>query len=425
MNMPKGLVMFEQIFKKEKLRMAHKNAPFYQQRKEYLYLKKEAGYGKGTLYYIARYLLWYATNFESKVSRQRQISMNEVIAASNKWLKLSCKNRSRRQKLRKQFVREVSEWLNLIGKLGKPKQKTTVYSKYISKYKSYMHDEKGLSFNTIKHRCWCLEKFLSWYFYFSKKKSLYFIKINDADRFLNLLFKRGYSRYTLAKFATDLREFFRFAKDQKWCRNSISDIIESPRIYRDESIPLGPSWGDVKKILSHTNKNTPINIRDRAIIMLFSIYGLRSSEVKNLRLQDIDWENDQFTVIRAKTKKIQTYPLTTEVGNAIIKYLKFVRPPTSYKELFLTLRPPFGPVPKGSLYYVVNSRMKGLKIESSKQCPHALRHACATHLLSKNCSINEISEHLGHTSIKSTSIYAKVNLNQLREVADFIFGDVL
>jgi integrase/recombinase XerD len=163
----------------------------------------------------------------------------------------------------------------------------------------------------------------------------------------------------------------------------------------------------------------PRDIRDRAILMLLTIYGLRSGEVRKLRLTDLDWSREIITVQRQKQHLTQCYPLVHSVGDAILQYLQQVRPHCTRRELFLTALPPFGPLSSGCMYHVVSRRIRRLGIQTRHYGPHCLRHACATHLLANGLSLKEIGDHLGHRSANSTRIYAKVNLAALREVADF------
>jgi integrase len=164
------------------------------------------------------------------------------------------------------------------------------------------------------------------------------------------------------------------------------------------------------------------DIRDKAIVMLFAVYGFRSTEVATLRLDDIDWEQGLISVARVKRRGRQTYPLIPIAGNAIIRYLQEVRPQSSYREIFLTLVPPYRPFSLGALYPVVGNRMVKLGIHTHHHGPHSLRHACATHLVSEGFSLKEVGDHLGHRSSLSTRIYAKVDLPSLREVAKFDIG---
>jgi site-specific recombinase XerD len=93
--------------------------------------------------------------------------------------------------------------------------------------------------------------------------------------------------------------------------------------------------------------------------------------------------------------------------------------------VFLTLRAPFRPLSAGALYHVTRSRFDHLGIDTPHRGPHALRHACACHLLAEGASLEVISDHLGHRSLSSTRHYAKVDLPGLREVARFDLGGLL
>jgi len=189
-------------------------------------------------------------------------------------------------------------------------------------------------------------------------------------------------------------------------------------------VPWGPSWDDVRRLLAMTEDDQPHNIRARPILMLFVIYGLRSGEVRRLRLEDFDWEHEVFRVVSSKTGRVRTYPLVRSVGDAILRYLQEVRPRSPHRELFLSFHPPFRPV-QVTLWKVVGTRLQSLHLSLPHHGPHALRHACATRLLAAGLSLKEIGDQLGHADPRSTRIYAKVDLAALRQVADFDMGGVL
>jgi site-specific recombinase XerD len=110
------------------------------------------------------------------------------------------------------------------------------------------------------------------------------------------------------------------------------------------------------------------------------------------------------------------------VGHAIIRYLKTVRQQSSHREIFLTLKAPLRPLSVGGLYNIVSRCIVNAEFETRHKGPHALRHACAMHLISVGFSLKEIGDHLGHSSTSATRIYAKVNLVELRRVADVDLG---
>ena len=95
------------------------------------------------------------------------------------------------------------------------------------------------------------------------------------------------------------------------------------------------------------------------------------------------------------------------------------------RHVFLKVLAPVGPMTPGSLYAMVAARLKRLGIEARRYGPHALRHACAGRLLAEGLSLKEIGDHLGHRSLDSTRMYAKVDLHGLREVAAFDLGEVV
>jgi integrase/recombinase XerD len=151
---------------------------------------------------------------------------------------------------------------------------------------------------------------------------------------------------------------------------------------------------------------------------LFAFYGLRSSEAVGLRLEDFDWQNGTFSVKRCKRGCIQQFPLQRDVGEAIRQYIDEARPQCSSPNLFVTLHQPYRPMTHSSAFKIVNDRMKSLGIRSRHQGPHAMRHACATHLLQSGAALREIADFLGHSDCQSVGIYAKFNIRSMREVAN-------
>jgi integrase len=160
---------------------------------------------------------------------------------------------------------------------------------------------------------------------------------------------------------------FRFASSRGWCAAGIAESIDAPRVDTYENLPQGPAWEDVKKLFTSVNGTSPVQIRSRCAILLCSVYGLRVGEVCCLRLEDIDWAEERISVRRPKQRKAQTYPLTTAVGNALLRYLKELRPRCPHREVLLTLRRPYRPVS-----------------------------------LAQGLTLKEVSDHLGHMSVAAT-----------------------
>jgi site-specific recombinase XerD len=229
----------------------------------------------------------------------------------------------------------------------------------------------------------------------------------------------GYARNTIHRCASVLRLFLQFAEERGWCRQGLAAAIMAPRVGTHEGLPIGPSWDDVKRLLAATEGDRPADIRDRALLLLLAVYGLRAGEVTALCLMDFDWEREVLSVPHSKSQRPRSYPLCRPVGDAVLRYLRQVRPRSEHRELFLTLVPPFRPLRASSLGRTVENRLHALGLALPRYGSHALRHACATHLLAQGLSLKEIGDHLGHQSPETTRIYAKVDLAALRTVADF------
>lgn len=286
-----------------------------------------------------------------------------------------------------------------------------------------MDDERGLSPHTIAGRCWFVRKFLD--HIVQNGQELRALNVGQIDEFLAWQGCHGYSRRSTATYVSALRSFFKYGERQGWCRPGVAVAIAGPRLYRDESLPVGPSWADVRRLLATTQTNRPTDIRDRAILLLFATYGLRAGEVRCLQLDDLDWDRERINLRRPKQRCADTYPLVRSVGDAILRYLTKVRPRVSDRTLFLTLKRPYRPLGCGAIWPLVGERLRKMEIALPHSGPHCLRHSCASRLLSKGFSLKQIADHFGHRSLETTRIYAKVDLPALRRVANFGLGGVL
>ncbi|MCI0352107.1 MAG: site-specific integrase [Acidobacteriales bacterium] len=322
---------------------------------------------------------------------------------------------------RKRLFGTACAWLRHLGYLREPVEQIPFGSR-LDEYCNWARQERGLSPASIGRFHRTIRQFLRWYGPLGRPLSA--IHANDIDAYLAFGSGQGWVRVTIRNVVDALRAFFRFGAEQGWCRPHLAEAIQGPRIYALERLPVGLTWAEVQRLFAALDANCPAGVRDRAILMLFAIYGLRESEVAKLRLDDIDWEHDQLRVARAKRREAQVYPLVASVGNAIIHYLRSVRRTSPDRELFLTLIAPYRPLSASGLYDMVSSRLKSLNVQCAHRGPHSLRHACAARLVAQGLSFKEIGDHLGHRSSSATRVYAKVDLAGLREVAAFDLGEL-
>jgi integrase len=154
-------------------------------------------------------------------------------------------------------------------------------------------------------------------------------------------------------------------------------------------------------------------------------YGLRRGEIVRLTLDDLDWVAETLRVTRPKMRRAQCYPLSVPAGEAILRYLRQVRPCCSHRALFLTVQAPFRPLSGPSITFMVRKRLTRQGVQLNRRGAHCLRHACASQLLSAGFTLKQIADHLGHRSMDTTRIYTKIDLHGLRQVAEIDLGGLL
>jgi integrase/recombinase XerD len=415
--------MFDTLYHYPRVLARHVDGPSASDRERFLKHCASGGAAHSTLLGLAPELLVIARRFA--LDGDRPIPLAEVEMAADRWVRYQ-RRRHRIQRgrfSRERFIQTASAWLPFLGRLEEPQTEPLACADLIQMFDGYLRRERGLSPRTIHNRCWHAQAFLCWLS--AQGSRIGEMRLEQVDAFVALRRTQGWSRVTMATFASALRSFLRYAGDQGWCEKSLAAGIEGPRLFTYETLPVGPTWEDVQRLMASTDTDRPQDIRDRAILLLLAVYGLRSGEVVALTLDDVNWEQDILHVGRPKQRCKQTYPLAAEVGEAILRYLERVRPRIDSRALFLTIKAPFRSLVSNSLYHIVSTRLKALNICCRKRGPHSLRHACATRLVAEGLSLKQIGDHLGHRSAYATRTYAKVDLAGLRQVADFTLGDLL
>jgi integrase/recombinase XerD len=415
-----GPTMLANLFKYPAVLARHKNAPLLEERERYLRHHAERGFAHETLLRIARELPHVVQLLN--LPHTPLVTDQQITTAADRWAKQQ-RRRGRAHTLkwpREHFVRIATDWLRFLGRLHEPALKPPPFVALIEQFSEWMRVERGLSSITISNYCWHVVQFLQWCV--DRNRQLSTVQISDIDAFLGSLSNKRWCRVSIATCAKALKPFFVHAEQRCWCRPMIAPAIQGPRLFSLDSLPAGPSWDEVNRIINSLATEQSRDIRDRPIMLLFALYGLRSGEVARLRLEDIDWEASRLSVYRSKQRRSQIYPLTPLVGHAIIRYLRTVRQQSPCRQIFLTLKAPLRPLSVGGLYNIVNRCFANAQVQTKHNGPHALRHACAMHLVSEGLSLKEIGDHLGHHSSCATRIYAKVNLPQLRLVADVDLG---
>ena len=287
-------------------------------------------------------------------------------------------------------------------------------------YGRWLIDICGLSKETLLKNGEAARVFLQWLGdRAANRDSLARIGLAEIDQFLSWRMP-GLRRATRHGVSQCLRSFLRYIHAEKLVAKDLVPLVSSPIMYKFDDIPRAFTEQQVKTLLDTAKRDkTPTGLRDHAILMLLSTYGLRAGEVVRLRLEDIDWRTERLRIQQSKSGVESFLPLLPPVGEALLNYLRRGRPQTEIREVFLRVRAPHGAFSRGgSLHTIINRRIKQAGIEvKGRHGAHAFRFTRATSLLNAAVPLKSIGDLLGHRSAESTHIYLRLDTDDLRAIS--------
>ncbi|MEY2465643.1 MAG: integrase/recombinase XerD [Verrucomicrobiota bacterium] len=294
----------------------------------------------------------------------------------------------------------------------------------VEDFLQYLRHERGQAEHTQKTYAGLLHKFIHW----AANNSLSDWKQVELKHLMSFLqFERERSlvhepKESPRRLSSEsvyleiaaLRAFYRFAENEKILLVNVAEHLSLPR--RWKRLPKALTNEEIAKLLEPIIPETPQSLCDQAVLELAYASGLRLSELKNLRLEQLHLEAGFINVI-GKGNKERVVPVGKKAVEALNRYLENGRPklitPRSTAAVFLTGRgTPFASV---TLWLRIKHRVGRAGI-SRNITPHMLRHSFATHLLEHGADLRVIQELLGHASISTTEVYTHVTGNRLREV---------
>jgi site-specific recombinase XerD len=190
---------------------------------------------------------------------------------------------------------------------------------------------------------------------------------------------------------TALRMFLRFLIAEGHCAVGLDGAIPTVAHWRLASLPRYLPPGDVERLIASCDRTSAVGRRDRAILLLLARLGLRSGDIVHLRLSDIDWKGASIQVC-GKGRRQTQLPLSQEVGQAILAYLKKGRPRVNLEAVFLCCCAPFRPF--GSSCVITKIVDKAIRragvVRPGRGAAHLLRHSLATSLVRQRTSLEDI-----------------------------------
>ncbi|MBE5957801.1 MAG: site-specific tyrosine recombinase XerD [Lachnospiraceae bacterium] len=280
----------------------------------------------------------------------------------------------------------------------------------IEEFITQLHNTKNTSENTevsYKRDLTKLFEYLKW-------KEVDAVTVEDLNDYISYLKEKGRAATTISRTIASMKAFFSFTNEFRYSRENVANAMKAPKIEKKE--PKVLSVKDIDALLKCPSKNTPKELRDKAMLELMYATGMRVSELINLKVSDISFEN-QCIICHDRTKD-RIIPFGADAKNALMNYLKngrdrLVESNSRNNILFPNISGQ--EMSRQGVWKIIKSYGKkaGIKAEIT---PHTLRHSFASHLVENGAELKAVQEMLGHSDISTTQIYLTKESKRLREV---------
>jgi len=217
---------------------------------------------------------------------------------------------------------------------------------------------------------------------------------------------------------SSMRTFLRFlVTEGRIAPTMIRAVPRVRRIY-DAILPSHLSAEELENVFAACQSPWGGTRRERAFVLLLARLGLRGGEARQLRLEDVDWNEGLIHIRRAKTHRERALPLPKDAGDLLADYLQHERPHSPYREVFLTANTPHRPLTTAcSATWIVQNFLKRIGLHGRPLGSHCLRHTAATHMVRNGASLKDVADVLGHRSLRTTGLYLKLDETSLLGVA--------
>ena len=370
-------IILNRLFTRKHHKLRYLTYPLLKERAEYLQIWEDKGAATQTLRDIAAYQLHLIDYLH--VEDGRMVSIENIRKSADSWMtvqKPGIKDASGEYG-RRRFISYTTGWLSYMGQLI-CEDDAFPFKEHVMEYLDWLEQDKGYSSSTTAGRYSQLKTMML----DLKVDGLKDITPSVLDDYIRKRHDEdGCNRRTIAEIVTVLRGFFRYAEGKGLCTPGLVYSLKAPRVYAHEDLPSFVPWETVQLILQSKKDAAGTGVRDYAILLLLTVYGLRCSEARFNKSRN--------------------------------------------KYLFLCKRAPHEQLSTSTIYKLVRDELKGKGLELRHYGPHSLRHTCATRLINTGHSLKEIADLLGHVGLDTTRIYAKVDIKNLRKVADMDWEGLL
>lgn len=269
------------------------------------------------------------------------------------------------------------------------------------KFLDYLKYERGFSDYTIKSYRIDLKEFYD----FAKEDN---IDIDLVRKYLRELYEKKYSNRSISRKVSSLKSYFKYLESEGIIKDNFMRLISNPKI--EKTLPNYLNYEDLEKLLDFPDKNNKYGLRDALILEMLYSSGIRVSELSNMKVKDIDFNEKKILILGKGNKERYVY-FGSKCMNLLNKYLELDHRDSPYLLI-------------GKRTEKLNEReIRSIVTETAKKAgisvhvtPHTLRHTYATHMLNDGADLKSVGDLLGHESLSTTQIYTHVSNERLRQV---------
>jgi len=290
------------------------------------------------------------------------------------------------------------------------------YEAIFADYLKHSTDVVGLKKGSVWNRYYWVSYFLKWL----ESEGVTNIEDIQPEHSIKMVAfaAKKFKQATAAGAASAIRTFWLYLRMRGIGHPKLADSVPSVRNRRFKSVPSYLTEADEKKLLKNFDLTSVKGKRDFAATLLLLRAGLRSSEITALTLDDINWKMGTISVSNEKNRRRDVLPLLPEVGKAIADYLRFGRPKTKSRLIFISVRGDEPkPIGRSSISVMVTAELRRCNISVARFGAHLMRRTVASRMIQKGASIKEIADVLRHRDLKTISLYTKINMPLLREIS--------
>jgi integrase/recombinase XerD len=242
--------------------------------------------------------------------------------------------------------------------------------------------------------------------------------LTDIDGFLMECAQR-FARSSVADRAGSIRSFSRFLLVTGRISIALADSVIAPAQLKFERPHRALPWADVRRLLRAVDKSAAGGLRDYALLLMMSTYGLGAGEAIRLKFEDIDWVAGTIKLVRPKTGVAFTLPMLSAVAEALAIYLRDGRPRnTPTRHVFIQMKTPFGPLSCSSpVRHILIKHAKAAGLNAPYLGSHVLRFSNAARQVDLGIHPRVLSDLLGHRDSESISAYVRIATETLRDIS--------